>query len=241
MGVAIRPFIFCCNMERKRISDPVKRKLWASSGGYCCNPSCHKELIPMFENGTITCIDELAHIIAQQENGARGKNKLPFSQRDEYDNLIVLCPSCHTMVDKNPQTFTIDTLKKWKQEHEDSIKALMSAPIFQHREEARNALVPLLEENKTIFDMYGPYSNNAKRNQYDTELIWNRLTIQRILPNNRKIEAILEKNVHLMTNNEKKTFNLFKLHREGFEFNKISGDVNSMVPTFPDELNSMYK
>ena len=163
----------------------------------------------MFENGTITCIDELAHIIAQQENGARGKDELPFSQRDEYDNLIVLCPSCHTMVDKNPETFTTDTLKKWKREHEESIKRLMFAPLFQHREEARNALVLLLEENKTIFDTYGPYSDNAKRNQFDTELIWNRLTIQKILPNNRKIEAILEKNVHLMTANEKTAFNLF--------------------------------
>ena len=89
--------------------------------------------------------------------------------------------------------------------------------------------------------MYGPYSDNAIKNQYDTELIWNRLAIQKILPNNRKIEAILDKNLHLMTNMEKIAHNLFKLHREGFEYNKISGDVNSMVPKFPDELNNMYK
>ncbi len=170
-------------MKRKKISEPVKRKLWASSSGYCCNPSCHKELIPIFENGTITSIDELAHIIAQKEKGARGKDELPLSQRDEFENLIVLCPSCHTIVDKNPQTFTVDVLKKWKKDHENSIKNLMSSPVFHNREEARNALFPLLEENKAIFDMYGPYSENATNKQMDAEVMWYRLSLQNIIPN----------------------------------------------------------
>ncbi len=227
-------------MKRKKISEPVKRKLWASSSGYCCNPSCHKELIPIFENGTITSIDELAHIIAQKEKGARGKDELPLSQRDEFENLIVLCPSCHTIVDKNPQTFTVDVLKKWKKDYENSIKNLMSSPVFHNREEARNALFPLLEENKAIFDMYGPYSENATNKQMDAEVMWYRLSLQNIIPNNRKIESILGNNQHLMTDKERRVFNLFKLHRDGFEYNKISGDVNPAVPLFPKDLNNMF-
>lgn len=227
-------------MKRKKISEPVKRKLWASSSGYCCNPSCHKELIPIFENGTITSIDELAHIIAQKEKGARGKDELPLSQRDEFENLIVLCPSCHTIVDKNPQTFTVDVLKKWKKDYENSIKNLMSSPVFHNREEARNALFPLLDENKAIFDMYGPYSENATNKQMDAEVMWYRLSLQNIIPNNRKIESILGNNQHLMTDKERRVFNLFKLHRDGFEYNKISGDVNPAVPLFPKDLNNMF-
>lgn len=227
-------------MKRKKISEPVKRKLWASSSGYCCNPSCHKELIPIFENGTITSIDELAHIIAQKKKGARGKDELPLSQRDEFENLIVLCPSCHTMVDKNPQTFTVDVLKKWKKDHENSIKNLMSSPVFHNREEARNALLLLLEENKAVFDMYGPYSENATNKQMDAEVMWYRLSLQTIIPNNRKIESILGNNQHLMTDKERQVFNLFKLHIDGFEYNKISGDVNPAVPLFPKDLNNMF-
>ena len=239
MGVAIRPF-FSVVMKRKKISDAVKRKLWASSGGYCCNPSCHRELFPLFEDGSIKCIDELAHIIGQQEKGPRGKNKLPLSQRDEFDNLIVLCPSCHTIVDKNPQTFTVEILKKWKKEHGDTIKNLMSVPSFQSRKDARNALLPLLEENRAIFDMYGPNSKNAAEKQLDTESMWYHLSIQKIIPNNRRIESILCNNQHLMTDKEKSIYNLFKLHREGFEYNKISGDVNPTVPRFPNELNTVF-
>ena len=160
--------------------------------------------------------------------------------RDEFENLIVLCPSCHTIVDKNPQTFTVDVLKKWKKDHENSIKNLMSSPVFHDREEARNALFPLLEENKAIFDMYGPYSENATNKQMDAEVMWYRLSLQNIIPNNRKIESILGNNQHLMTDKERRVFNLFKLHRDGFEYNKISGDVNPAVPLFPKDLNNMF-
>ena len=224
----------------KKISEKVIRKLWTSSAGYCCNPSCHRELLPFLEDGTITSISEFAHIISQQPNGPRDDKEVPLSQRDEFDNLIVLCPSCHTIVDKNPQTYPVEKLKKWKKEHEDSIKNLLSTPVFHNREEARNALVPLLEENKAIFDMYGPCSKNATNKQMDAEAMWYRLSLQKIIPNNRKIESILSNNQHLMTDKERTIFNLFKLHRDGFEYNKISGDVNPAVQLFPKDLNIMF-
>ena len=47
------------------ISINVKRKLWANSGGYCANPGCHCELLPFFETGEITNIEEMAHIISE--------------------------------------------------------------------------------------------------------------------------------------------------------------------------------
>ena len=227
-------------MKRKNMSDAVKRKLWASSAGYCCNPSCHRDLFPLFEDGSITCIDELAHIIGHKEKGPRGENELPLSQRDEFENMIVLCPSCHTMIDKNPQTFTVELIKKWKKEHCDAIRNLMSVQSFQSREDARKALIPLLEENKTIFDMYGPNSENATKRQIDTESMWYQMSLQKIIPNNRRIESILCNNQHLMTDKERFIYNLFKLHREGFEYNKISGDVNPTVPRFPNGLNNIF-
>lgn len=194
----------------------------------------------MFDDGTITRIDELAHIIGQQKHGPRGDNDLPLSQRDEFDNLIVLCPTCHTMVDKDPQAYPAELLKKWKTEHVNSIKNIMVAPKFQSREKARNAVLPLLEENKMIFDTYGPYSEKATLAQWDTESMWRHMSLEKIIPNNRKIEALISNNRHLMTSEEIVVYNKFKLHREGFEYNKISGDVNKAVTTFPIELNNIF-
>lgn len=113
------------------ISKKVIRKLWASSGGYCANPNCHADLFPLFENGEVANIEELAHIIGQKKNGPRGNDDLSRTQRDEFDNIIVLCPSCHTLVDKNEKQFPVSIIKEWKNNHEDSIKKLFQTPVFK--------------------------------------------------------------------------------------------------------------
>ena len=223
------------------ISTEVKRKLWASSGGYCGKPDCHADLFPFFESGEITNIEELAHIIGQRENGPRGKNNLPISQRDEFENIILLCPTCHTTIDKNPQLFPNDTIKQWKKNHVESIKNLFHAPKFDSRKEAAKYLRLLFAENKAIFDKYGPYSENAKTKPMETEFMWEKLSIQKLLPNNRKIESTVEQNQELLRDNEFGLFIEFKLHGAGFEYNKISGDVNSTVPTFPIDFENIFQ
>jgi hypothetical protein len=223
------------------IKTKVKRKLWASSGGFCGKPDCHADLFPFFESGEITNIEELAHIIGQKEKGPRGDNPLPISERDEFENIILLCPTCHTIVDKNPKLYPDDTVKQWKAKHEESIVNIFQVPKFESREQARKYLKALFAENKTIFDKYGPHSENATNQQMATELMWEKLAIQKILPNNRKIEAVVEQNQSLLEVNEFGSFIEFKLHREGFEYNKISGDVNSTVPTFPNGFEDIFK
>jgi hypothetical protein len=223
------------------ISTEVKRKLLASSGGYCGKPDCHADLFPFFESREITNIEELAHIIGQKDKGPRGKNELPLNQRDEFENIILLCPNCHTTIDKKPQLFPIDNIIQWKKNHTESIKNIFSVPMFNSREEAMKYLRLLFAENKAIFDKYGPHSENAKYKQMETELMWEKQSIQKLIPNNRKIEAAIEQNKELLQGNEFSQFIEFKLHREGFEYNKISGDVNSTVPTFPEGLENIFQ
>ena len=62
------------------IKEKVKRKLLASSGGFCTNPECHNDLFPFFETGEITNVEELAHIIGQKEKGPRGGSDLPLEE-----------------------------------------------------------------------------------------------------------------------------------------------------------------
>lgn len=219
----------------------VKRKLWASSGGYCAKPDCHSDLFPFFENGKITNIEELAHIIGKKEKGPRGNSSISESERDNFENIILLCPTCHTIIDKNPDLFSEDTIKNWKANHDKSVKDLFSVPKFDERSGARKHIKPYLEENKIIFKNYGPYSENAKNDQMATEVMWEKLAIEKILPNNRYIEKIIEANQHLLNKSEFTLFIEFKLHREGFEYNKISGDVNATVPRFPSEFENILK
>lgn len=221
------------------IKTSVIRKLWANSGGYCANPNCHCDLFPFFDNKFITNIEELAHIISPKIKGPRGKNRLSYSQRDHYDNIIILCPNCHTTVDKNAQLFPPETLHEWKSNHETSIKDLFQIPKFLTKSDLRKHLTPIIEENKSIFDTYGPNSLAAQKDSMSTGLIWERLATQKILPNNRTIEKVIDANLNLLTEDDSDIFNNFKIHREGFEFNKLSGDVNPSVTRFPNDFEKM--
>ena len=98
-----------------------------------------------------------------------------------------------------------------------------------------------MAENKFIFDTYGPYSRNAEENQMATELEWERQSIQKIIPNNRKIEAVITQNEKLLSEEEYPLYIRFKQHREGFEFNKLSGDVSAVVPRFPDGFEKLFQ
>jgi hypothetical protein len=219
------------------ISSRVKRLLLAKSGGYCQNPACNSDIYQYFENGEINSIEELAHIIAQQDNGPRGTTNEEINDRDEYANLLVLCPSCHTMVDKSPEQFPVSMLRNWKTNHEDIIKACFHVPRYQQRSDLKRALTKLLSENKATFDQYGPQSEYAgKTGQSEASTMWTLKSVETIIPNNRKIIELVEKNYALLNQEETEIIAKFKIHKEGFEYNKLSGDKNPTVPTFPTEI-----
>lgn len=47
------------------------------------------------ENDGVAQIGEIAHIIGSSEYGPRGDGNFPEDKLDDYENLILLCPSCH--------------------------------------------------------------------------------------------------------------------------------------------------
>ncbi len=98
------------------ISADVERMLLARSGGFCANPTCRADLFPELPAGHVATIKQLAHIIGQSPKGPRGNDPLPRAERDQYDNIILLCGSCHDLVDKMKLTETYDAelLREWK-------------------------------------------------------------------------------------------------------------------------------
>lgn len=221
------------------ISSGVRRKLWAASGGYCGNPDCHKDLFALSDSGKILNIEELAHIIGQSQDGPRGEEELSQNERDDFENIILLCPTCHTLIDKNPELYTVEIVREWKKKHEESVRRLFEIPKFSSRQELRKYIEPFLIENKSVFEILGPESSNATDHQLSAELEWARQCVKTIIPNNRRIECVLFNNRDLLNSEEVKSLILFKGHREGFEYNHVSGDVSEMVPTFPEGFDNI--
>jgi hypothetical protein len=142
------------------ISERVRRLLLARSGGYCMRPECRRDLFAMFECGDITSVEELAHIVGEKVQGPRGDRALPLNRRDEYHNILVLCPCCHTLIDKHPKQFPNEMLLVWKANHEAEIAKCFGASRFQNRAELNAAISALLIENRVTFETYGPFSES---------------------------------------------------------------------------------
>ncbi len=222
------------------ISDRVRRLLWAHSGGHCQNPSCHADFFVLFDDGSVSSLEELAHIISQSDVGPRGEDAQDNTARDEYENIILLCPTCHSLIDKNPKQFPSITLRTWKAEHTRKVQQNFVVPIYQVRSELSDVMHHILRSNRAIFDEYGPWSTQAGLPSLDIAREWRRRVLGTILPNNRKICALLKVNEKLLGDNEKAIAQRFSVHQEAFEYNHISGNKSAAAPLFPKELNTMF-
>jgi len=195
----------------------VQRKLWAESMGRCMNPDCWKELIK--KNGDI---GENAHMVAHCKTAD-----------NSFENLILLCPNCHTDFDKN-SAFTLDEVKEWKQIRKQEFDKFFNEK-YTTFDDLRDKVAPLLLENQTIYEQY--YTDEKKE-------LWDKFE-GKILANNKKLRKILESNFHLIQKNSNKTYsNLefvhkFLVHIDEFEATRLEEEKHRHV-LFPLEINSMF-
>ncbi len=119
-------------MSKTKLRADDKRRLYFECGGRCS--LCKDHLgFDAFSRSNIDT-HEYAHIIADSEDGPRGDITKSTSYAGDITNIVLLCPTCHTKVDKNLQYYTVDKLKKIKTDHRNRVvKALSSIknePLF---------------------------------------------------------------------------------------------------------------
>jgi hypothetical protein len=70
-------------------------------------------------------IGEMAHVFSASDEGPRANRILSEAERGAYENLIILCPKCHTIIDKAEQEYPGSLLLTWKREHKRRIGVLI--------------------------------------------------------------------------------------------------------------------
>jgi hypothetical protein len=99
------------------ISLKTHKLLWGGSGSLCAR--CKRKV---FEDETLTddpsVVGEEAHIVSKKEDGPRFDDPLPMNRRDLFENLVILCNTCHKIVDDQFLHYTVELLRKLKQDHE---------------------------------------------------------------------------------------------------------------------------
>ena len=219
------------------ISEQDIKKLWGLAAGRCSNPECGTDCIKYF-GSDFAVIGEMAHVIAKKPKGRRG---IVGGGSDSYDNLILLCPTHHTEIDKAPEgTFPVEILHQWKDVHERRVRDALSAKSYSTKQELFRDIHFLLIDNYQIWKTYGPASEEAQRNPISNAAqFWQLRKVSQIVPNNAKICAALDGSRNLLTPKEYSIAVQFKEHAAGFAANAIQRIEG--YPTFPQVFREMVE
>lgn len=93
------------------------KKLWSLSCNMCAFPGCKQRLIDEKDN----IIGVVCHIEAANEGGPRYNSLQDDEERRSFENLILFCPTHHTITDDESE-YTTEKLKKIKITHENNCK-----------------------------------------------------------------------------------------------------------------------
>lgn len=208
----------------------TKLLLIASCWGYCCNPDCRKPVL--YESqGDIFWIWEHAHIYAYELDGPRWHAN---SMHDNnFENLIVLCPSCHTLVDKNPNIYSVHLLLGWKRIRKEFIEKginltfseITNIPYtssIQYRYEQIIYSWDFIRENEASLIL------DTLKESY--EMILEKIrspTLIQIIPDEAIDEKILEKIILTLLINLQQEINDIIYFVRGDNYREIINDISS--------------
>jgi HNH endonuclease len=113
------------------VSEKVKRIIWTKCAGKCS--ICKEDLLREGDTIELThLVGEVAHIVAEKEDGPRGISEMTHKQRNSESNLILLCLEHHKIIDDDPASFTINKLIEIKESHISWVTSnLKNHPVWE--------------------------------------------------------------------------------------------------------------
>jgi len=117
-------------------SEKAIKRLFARSQNQCAMPGCTGQIVV-----GETVVGEICHIRARRKRGPRFDSRLSLAERNAYENLLLLCRTCHRLIDSDDTKYSVGLLSdiKTMQEKEGGME-LSSAE--------RHAALLLLENLK---------------------------------------------------------------------------------------------
>jgi hypothetical protein len=102
----------------------VVRTLWTRAHNQCAFPGCFQTLTEDAVDARtgqafVTVVGQQAHIRSSKPDGPRHDPAYPKNRLDSHENLILLCPTHHKMIDdEDGAGYTVETLEKMRRAHE---------------------------------------------------------------------------------------------------------------------------
>ena len=93
------------------------KRLFAVSDNQCYFPNCNTPLVDE-ESGTVT--GEICHIKGKKQGSPRYDPKQSDEEKHGFDNLLLMCPLHHKVIDDDPDSYIVSRLENIKKNHEQS-------------------------------------------------------------------------------------------------------------------------
>ncbi len=94
---------------------PTVKRLFAVSGNRCAFTRC---ATPIVDTHSGSILGEICHIKGERPSAKRYDKSQTASGRHGFDNLILLCPVHHKIIDDDDSTYTVEVLTEMKARHE---------------------------------------------------------------------------------------------------------------------------
>ncbi len=220
--------------------------LWSASGGRCAFPGCWERLCyHEAEEAAPFTLGEMAHICGDKPGANRHDTMQSAPERDGYQNLILLCPTHHTLIDRkeNEAEYTVAALHAMKAEHEARVLARIDQDAMTTKVDIARAILPLLEENRQSWAQYGPLSELARSQPHNLAVhaVWESERLSVIAPNNRKMSAELDAHRGLFDTSEQTVLTAFLQHARSYAKWVEDEIPYAAVRRFPVELDDLIR
>ena len=216
--------------------------LWSNAAGRCSFRGCNERLTVEQAVGlTPYTLGEMAHIKGNKAGSNRYDSLQSEIERDGYNNLILLCPTHHTLIDKseNEEAYSVEYLHEMKIEHENNISNRLNIQKYSNLEQLKDQISIYMSENYQSWEQYGPTSDNARKypNSDNIHALWTSERLSTIVPNNRELVKLLNENRNLFSRTEQQIISKFLTHVKSYE-----KWVNDEIPyqavlRFPSEFS----
>lgn len=117
-------------VSKAKLTTGEKLKVWVRAGGICV--LCKSYLLEGSRTGLGVSLGELAHIVGQKESpgSPRGLHELDVARRDDADNVLLACPTCHIEIDDKliAKVLDVELLMAMKAAHEAHIRHVTTLP-----------------------------------------------------------------------------------------------------------------
>ncbi|WP_338893831.1 HNH endonuclease signature motif containing protein [Sinorhizobium meliloti] len=227
--------------DRKHIPGETKLRLFSAAAGHCQHPDCLQPLFPA-EMGGDKHIAEMAHVIPHGQQGPRHEERPAGEfEADSFENLILLCPTCHTIIDKDPAAYSRNTLLGWKENHLATLALRQGILAYDERGQARNAVAAAMNENKAVWKEFAPSDGSSFEYDPESELAktWSQRMRSVILPNHFRIQAIIKANLHHATESDREAFARYQEHVRGLSERHLCGVTGSAI-RYPAEMDGIF-